>query len=123
VADELPTADRDALVWQGTKSLVNALRLPKWMQLPALGQDVTPVAELVVDALLPHLAVLLDRARQQGRDEGREGAAQPIEEAVPPWADESAVFALSQLRHAAALARGSQTAPSATENAETGGGA
>jgi hypothetical protein len=78
MSDQPVTPDRDALIRAGTLALVSVTRLPEWMQVPALGRHMTPVAELVVDALLPLLAEALSRARQQGKREGREEVAEAI---------------------------------------------
>lgn len=50
--DVVKRPNRDADVKTVIKTLVPNSKLPEWMQLPALGQDMRPLAELVVDALM-----------------------------------------------------------------------
>lgn len=68
MSDEI---DRDRLVKATTAVLVHVMRLPEWMQVPALGRDMRPLAELTVDAVLPLF--------RQARYDGAQTAAKAIE--------------------------------------------
>lgn len=62
--------------------LVTVSRLPRWMQAPALGRDMTPLAELVASALAP----LIDREREAAKAEGMAAVAGPVL-ALADWTD------------------------------------
>jgi hypothetical protein len=71
VPDEL----RDRLIEAGARAMVDVSALPEWMQVPALGKRLAPVAEVVVDAVLPLVRAELAAAEQRGAEK----AAQAIE--------------------------------------------
>lgn len=65
MSDEI---DRERLVTAALKVLVRNARLPEWMQIDALGQDMRPLAELVVDAVLPEVQAWETAAERRGMD-------------------------------------------------------
>lgn len=71
----LPDDDlRERLVKAGVTDIRHNVLLPEWMQLPALGRDMTPLSELVVDAVLPLIREELAEAERRGRDDGLDDA-------------------------------------------------
>lgn len=57
--EPLPATDRARLEQAAVRALVRNSAVPEWLQLPSLGRDMTPIAELVVDAVEPVVTQLV----------------------------------------------------------------
>lgn len=107
-ADQPVTPDREALIAAADDALSAAADCCLSPQ-----RCLSGAPDRIVDALLPLLTDALDRARQQGKREGRDEAAQAIEAKIPDEPTDKDDWDLqhyasaweSAMRHCAELAR------------------
>lgn len=80
IPEPVDVGARGALTEVLTRSLVNVSLLPKWMQSPALGRDMRPLAEMQADAILASDWLAADRAAAEKR-----GAERVAEAGIDGW--------------------------------------